>query len=268
MILIAQISDLHLVSEGSRCYGLVDTNELAKRAISAINRLKTRPTAVIVTGDIIDTAVAADYSVARDILGRLEMPFYPVSGNHDLSLDLKAAFTNRFAASPLPDRLCYAADIGDVRLVALDSSVPRAPHGALSHEQLSFLDHELTIAAARPAVIAVHHPPMTMGNRSMDKFRLRESTDLADVVARHPNVLRIICGHCHRAIFGSFAGTMVAVAPAVGHQIELALDGDDTFGFNLEPPSFLLHRWTEAEGMTTQVAVVERYPGPYPFSWS
>jgi hypothetical protein len=101
----------------------------------------------------------------------------------------------------------------------------------------------------------------------MDRLGLRDPTGFAAVVRRHPNVLRILCGHCHRGIFGSFAGTIVAIAPAVGHQIELALDGDETFGFNLEPPSFLLHRWTETEGMTTQVAVVERYPGPYPFVW-
>jgi Icc protein len=267
MILIAQISDLHLVSEGARCY-LVDTNELARRAVNAINRLKTRPDAVIVSGDIIDTAKSADYAVAQDILERLEMPFFPVSGNHDLSAGLKTTFSGHpLSASPVPDRLCYGADIGAIRLVTLDSSVPRAPHGELSDAQLSFLDRELSAANERPAVIAVHHPPIATGNRSMDRFGLREPSKLAAVVGRHPNVLRILCGHCHRGILGSFAGTMVAIAPAASHQLELALDGDDTFGFNLEPPAFFLHRWTKADGMTTQFAMVERYPGPYTFIW-
>lgn len=268
MILIAQISDLHLVSEGARCYELVDTNELARRAVNAINRLQTRPDAVIVSGDIIDTAKAADYAVAQKILGQLEMPFFPVSGNHDLSAGLKTTFSDHpFSASPVPDRLCYGVDIGAIRLVTLDSSVPRAPHGELSDAQLSFLDRELSSANERPAVVAVHHPPIATGNRSMDRFGLREPSKLAAVVGRHPNVLRILCGHCHRGILGSFAGTMVAIAPAASHQLELALDGDDTFGFNLEPPAFFLHRWTKTDGMTTQFAMVERYPGPYPFHW-
>ena len=235
MILIAQISDLHLVAEGTRCYELVDTNALARRAIAAINRLRTRPDALIVTGDIIDTARAADYVVAREILGQLEMPFYLLSGNHDLTNGLTAAFSDRqFAAGPIADRLCYAADVGSIRLIVLDSSVPRAPHGVLCDAQLSFLDRELSEA----------------------------------IVGRHQNVLRIVCGHCHRVVFGSFAGTTVAIAPAVTHQLELALDGDETFAFNLEPPAFLLHRWTEAEGMTSQVAMIERYPGPFPFVWN
>lgn len=101
----------------------------------------------------------------------------------------------------------------------------------------------------------------------MDRFGLRKPSELAAVISRHPNVLRILCGHCHRGVLGSFAGTMVAIAPAASHQLELALDGDDTFGFNLEPPAFFLHRWTRAEGMTTQFAMVERYPGPFPFPW-
>jgi 3',5'-cyclic AMP phosphodiesterase CpdA len=268
MILIAQISDLHIVSAGARCYGLVDTNELARRAVNTIRRLKTRPDAVIITGDIIDSVKTADYAVARDILRQLEIPVYPVSGNHDLSAGLKSAFADYgFALSPLADRLCYAADIGAIRLVTLDSSVPHAPHGALSDAQLSFLDRELSAANDRPVVIAVHHPPIATGNRSIDRSGLLEPRELAVVVGRHPNVLRILCGHCHRAVLGSFAGTMVAIAPAASHQLELALDGDDTFGFNLEPPAFFLHRWTEADGMTTQLAVVERYPGPYPFVW-
>lgn len=160
MILIAQISDLHIVSKGARCCGLVDTNELARRAVNAINRLKRRPDAVVVSGDIIDTAKAADYAVAQEILGQLEIPFFPVSGNHDLSTGLKAAFSDRsFSASPIPDRLCYGTHVGAIRLVTLDSSVPRAPYGELSAAQLSFLDRELSSANGRPAVVAVHHPP-------------------------------------------------------------------------------------------------------------
>lgn len=268
MILIAQISDLHLVPEGTLCYGRVDTNELARRTVAAVNRLETRPDAVVVTGDVIETAKAEDYAVAKDILGRLEMPFYPISGNHDNSTGLKSAFSEiEFADTTFPDRLCYAVDIGHIRLVALDSSIPRAPHGVLSSGQLSFLDRELTAAGDRPAMIAVHHPPIRTGNRTMDRFALADPAEFAAVVSRHPNVQRILCGHCHRTVVGSFAGTTIVVAPATGHQLELALDRDDTFGYNLEPPAFLLHRWNDADGLTTQLAMVDRYPGPYPFAW-
>jgi 3',5'-cyclic-AMP phosphodiesterase len=269
MILIAQISDFHLVPDGALYYGIVDTNALARRAVAAVNRLRTRPDAVVVTGDIIERAIAEDYAIARDVLEKLEMPFYLLAGNHDHTAGLKWWFAGCgfVAASPFPDRLCYAADIGTIRLVALDSSVPGSPHGAVGANQLAFLDRELALVSDRPAVVAIHHPPIATGNRSMDRFGLIDAKELATIVAQHKNVLRILCGHCHRSVLGAFAGTTVAIAPAVGHQLELALDGDDTFGFNLEPPAFLLHRWTETDGMSTQLAMIDRYPGPYPFLW-
>ena len=268
MVLIAQISDLHLVAEGTRCYGAVDTNALALRAVEAVNRLQTRPDAVIVTGDIIDTAREQEYKIARDILERLQMPFFLLSGNHDDTPGMKRVFAGHaFVASGSPDRLYYATDIGTVRLIALDSSVPGASHGEISPAQLEFLDRELVASQGRPAVVAVHHPPIPTGNRWMDAIGLSAPSAFADVVARHGNVSRILCGHSHRTIIGDFAGTTVAIAASTGHQLELSLDGDDTFGFNLEPPNFLLHRWTESCGMTTQTALVDRFPGPYPFVW-
>ena len=266
-ILIAQISDLHIVAKGNRCYGVVDTNTLAAQAIDAVNRLRVRPDAVIVTGDIIDTANEREYAIAKHILDKLEMPFHLVSGNHDHSLGLKRAFRDYDEiASAIPERLCYAADIGPIRLIVLDSSVPGAGHGELSHNQIEFLDGELTAATDRPAIVAVHHPPIQTGNRSMDSLGLVNPEAFADALAGHSNVQRVLCGHCHRSVVGSFAGTTVAIAPATGHQLELSVD-DDVFGFNMEPPAFLLHRWTPTTGMTTQLAMVERYPGPYRFSF-
>jgi 3',5'-cyclic AMP phosphodiesterase CpdA len=266
-ILIAQISDLHLMPRGRRCYGIVDTNTLAERAIDAVNRLRTRPAAVIVSGDIIDSAREADYAVAREILGKLEVPFHLVSGNHDNSAGMIRSFAELQAApSAIEDRVCYGTDIDAIRLVVLDSSIPGVGHGEISPEQLDFLGRELTLSADRPVVISVHHPPIRTGNTAMDGFGLTNSEALAEIVARHANVLAILSGHVHRSILGVLAGAAVAIAPATGHQLELSVD-DDVFAFNLEPPGFFLHRWTPDSGMTTQLAMIDRYPGPYDFPW-
>jgi hypothetical protein len=102
----------------------------------------------------------------------------------------------------------------------------------------------------------------------MDSIGLLEPSGLAEVIARHRNVVRILCGHCHRAVTSTLAGAIVSLAPSTAHQIDHALDDDDRLAFNLEPPAFLLHRWTEAEGMATHHLMVDRFPGPFPFDWS
>ena len=269
MVLIAQISDLHLVSDGKLCYGTVDTNELARRAVEAVNRLHTKPDAVVVTGDIIDTAREEDYKLARDILDRLDAPYFLLSGNHDDTQALKRVFADKeFAAGGPPRRLYYAVDFETVRMIVLDTSVPGASHGSISDDQLEFLRHELDRETERPIIVALHHPPIPTGNRWMDTIGLFEPAELAKIISAHDNVSLIMCGHCHRTVFGNFAGSPVIIAPSTGHQLEHALGNrDEVFAYNLEPPSFLLHRWTANAGLTTHLLLVDRFPGPFTFSW-
>lgn len=266
MVLIAQISDLHLRPRGVPAYRVSETNMLTERAIEALLALSPRPDAVIVTGDIVDGGLEVEYRLARELLGRLPMPVYPLAGNHDDPATMKRVFAGSPWANEGPaDRVFYAADIGPLRLVALDSSVPGSGHGHLSDPQLAFLDHELGAAAGRPALVAVHHPPFRGGLPNMDRLCLRNHDALAAVIAGHGNVLRVLSGHVHRSMVTAFAGTVAMTVPAVTHQVSLALDDPSRFGLTFEPPAYCLHRWTEADGLTSHLAYVERFPGPFPF---
>ena len=51
-------------------------------------------------------------------------------------------------------------DVGGLRIVALDTSVPRYHHGELSDEQLDWLADVLTTPAEHGTVLALHHPPI------------------------------------------------------------------------------------------------------------
>ena len=57
------------------------------------------------------------------------------------------------------------------------------------------------------------------------------------------------------------------IVPGVAHQVELDLGEDDARegALVLEPPAYALHRYTPAEGLSSHVAYVERFPGPFPF---
>ena len=87
---------------------------------------------------------------------------------------------------------------------------------------------------------------------------------LADIVRRHPQVERILCGHHHRAIVGRLAQATVCVAPSVVQQTELALE-HDSGRFVMEPPAFQLHVLSPAGELATHIAFVEAFPGPFPY---
>ncbi len=266
MTLIAQITDLHLKPRGLACYRVSETNMLAERAVAALNALDPRPDAVIVTGDIADQGDPREYIVAREVLSGLQIPFLMISGNHDDSAFLKEAFPDApgFDQGP-PDRTRYVAQIGALRLVALDSSVPGVGYGKLGEDQCAWLDEALSAAPEVPTIVALHHPPIRMGIHHMDAINLHDGDRFAEIIGRHQQVERIVCGHDHRGIVGTCGGKVVVIAPSVGHQVVLGLKENAPAQFNFEPPAYYLHHWTRETGLITHTAYVEKADGPYPF---
>jgi Icc protein len=147
----------------------------------------------------------------------------------------------------------------------LDTLVPGAGHGELSAEQLRFLDRSLAAAPGKPTIIGMHHPPMITGIAHLDRINLHNTPAFAEVIARHRQVDRIVCGHHHRPIIGRLAHAIVSISPSVVHQAQMSLDPDDPGAIVLEPPAFQLHCWTGSDGVASHTVYVEDYPGPYPF---
>ena len=70
----------------------------------------------------------------------------------------------------------------------------------------------------------------------LDWSMLRDADQLALVIARHPQVERVVCGHVHRAVQQRWAGTLVQTAPGIAHQAELMF-GEGRGGWICEPPA-------------------------------
>ena len=264
-MLIAQISDLHVRPKGELAYGVAETNSFAERAIDALLRLSPRPDLVVLTGDATDCGLEEEYSLLADLLNRLPMPVYVIPGNHDRREAMRNTFWH---AGYFPEfgELNFIVETRPVRLVALDSLVPGETHGALSDATLEFLDRALAEARDVPALVLVHHPPFICGIGHMDRIRLlRGAERLADIIAANRQVERLLTGHHHRPVQVRFAGTICQIAPSVAHQVILDLREEAPSCFALEPPAFLLHQWIAGTGIVTHTAMVDRYPGPFPF---
>lgn len=264
-VLIAQISDLHIKAQGKLTYRKVDTAGALRQAITTLNQLLPRPDLVVITGDLVDFGREDEYQALREILQRLEIPYYVMAGNHDDRQQLKAAFADHDYLQQHPQRVEWQAECGPLRLLALDSSVPQQPQGELAAESIKWLDEQLQLQPWRPTLVMLHHPPFVSGIEHMDRQRLINPEDLAKVIARHPQVERVLCGHLHRSMQVRFAGTLACSAPGVSHQVAFDLTANGPANFCLEPAGFLLHRWTPEHGVVTHQCVLERFPGPWPF---
>jgi 3',5'-cyclic AMP phosphodiesterase CpdA len=242
----------------------IDTAQCLARAIAELNALVPRPDITVITGDLVNYGNADEYANLRQLLMPLRMPVYLIPGNHDSREELRRAFADA-GYFPADGFLQYAVDDYPLRLVALDTVVAGEHNGELCAERLEWFEHALAVAPHRPTVVLMHHPPFATGLAHMDRMALRDPGAFAAIVARHPQIERILCGHLHRAIDRRFAGTVAGTAPATAHQLPLALDPEAPAEFIFEPPGYQLHLWREGDGLVTHTAVFGDWPGPYPY---
>lgn len=264
-MLIAQLTDSHVRPAGALFADVVDTRAMLSDAVDSVLALSPRPDVVIFTGDLTNDGEPEAFATLRPILARLPMPVYAIPGNHDdreamLALDGVAIVG---AGSAFRQ---YAVDLGDLRLIALDSNVPGKAHGALCAERVAWLEAELANSSDQPVLMMVHHPPAETGIAFMDRIPLTSDPTLEAIISRHAaRIQRIVCGHIHRAIFYRWQNVPVSVAPGVAHHVILGLDGQEP-AFVMEPPGFHLHQWSAAHGLVTHHVPIGSYPGPYRFS--
>lgn len=263
--LLAQVTDMHIKAGGKLSYRVVDTESSLARCIGRLLELPQRPDAVIFTGDLTDFGRPEEYENLRRLLAPLEMPVYLLPGNHDEPENLRAAFPSHTYLRQGERFVDYVIDDFAVRIVALDSTIPRESGGEIREAQLEWLDATLAAAPSRPTIVALHHPPFWTGIGHMDDMGLRNPQPLESVIARHPHVERVIAGHLHRSIVARFGGTIASTAPSPSHQVALDLADDAASRFVMEPPGFQLHLWREGAGVVTHTASIGDFAGPYPF---
>ena len=266
-LLIAQISDLHIKQRGELAYRRVDTAAALTRAIATLNRFTPRPDLVVISGDLVDTPLAAEYDHLKELLAPLDLPFAAIPGNHD-SRELMRAALPGLGYARSSGALHSVRKVGDVDIVLLDSTVPGAAHGELDSAGLEWLDTVLGASTTRPALLFLHHPPFITGITHMDVQNLRNAADLAALVRKHPRARLVAAGHVHRATLTTFAGIAAAICPAPNHAVALDLDAHLPPSFNIEPPAFHLHVWFPGDGfgaVVTHSVPVGDFDGPYPF---
>ncbi|MFV2040201.1 MAG: phosphodiesterase [Acidimicrobiales bacterium] len=265
-MLIAQITDFHIVEAGSLMNDRVDTAGMLRAAVAHINAMTPRPDVVIATGDLVNNGRPAQYTHLREILGDLDSPLLAIPGNHDDRTLLRETLPDSVPAGGSDDRVDYLDDSWELRLVGLDTTIPGANPGHVVADQMEWLEHVLAEAPDRPTLIYQHHPPFLTGIAWMDDVALAGRELEAEVVARHPQVEGVVCGHIHRVVQTRFANTVASTWPSTGAQVALALDGT-RFGYTDEPGVVALHQWTPSDGLVSHLSYVDGPPVWIP-SWA
>ncbi|RZF61099.1 phosphodiesterase [Sphingomonas populi] len=266
-MLIAQITDTHVVARDSRAYrDQVDTNGMMTKAVDRLNRLDPRPDCVVITGDLCDHGTVTEYDELKRQLARLHLPFYLVIGNHDDRKTMLASLDYPHLADAWPF-VQYTVEDMPVRIIALDSTSDDHHMGEFCEARRAWLEERLAEQPDRPTIVALHHPPFDCGITLMDAEGTGWAQGLIETLSRYPNIERVLCGHVHRSIQAVVGGRLATICPSTAHQVNLDLAADPSAQafFEMEPPAFQLHRWKNGQ-MVTHTALVDRYREVFPIS--
>lgn len=241
-VLIGQLTDTHVTAplgEDSELY--VDNNGRLAAAIDSINAESPILNALLVTGDLTDSAHPDAYAALAGELGRVVARVLVLPGNHDLRSSVRDTFPDSGWVDG--DHASWVHDIDGVRVIGLDSTRPGFHGGEFDDERADFLDRTLAVRHDGPTLLAMHHPPFVTGIDWMDDAGFVGLDRFAERLAAHPGIVdRIVCGHLHRPAVSSVAGVVAQVGMSTVQHVALALGAGGGPALIQDPVGYQIHR--------------------------
>jgi 3',5'-cyclic-AMP phosphodiesterase len=223
---VAHLSDCHIGATDEAPARL-------RRALDHVAACAPQPDVVLLSGDLADHGLDVEYEVAAGLLSTVTVPVIACPGNHDVR--------TRFVQHLGPAE--SVIDVAGYRLIVLNSLVDapegeRIDRGELTEDSLRLLDEAL--AAGAPTFVGLHHPPVDLHVDLMDPIKLSTAEGLAEVLARHSNVVAVLVGHAHTMATTTFAGVPVLVGGGLVSTV--TTDAEDLPRLDYaQPPTIALH---------------------------
>ena len=249
-MIIAQISDTHIEANSSAGSDGAGRALNLRQCVADINRQDVD--VVVHTGDCVHRGDPGAYAHLREILDDLCAPLFIVPGNRDRRSELSDAFEHLASLPPPGDFLHYAIDAFPMRLIALDSVENGERKGVFCERRRRWLDETLGDEPDRPTILFIHHPPFDISPHYVGGYRYsNEAEELEALVARHPQVVRLLCGHVHCFHRETWGGTVATTMPSVA--VDLRKGVDSAIGAR---PLYCLHATTADMDLVTQTRIV------------
>jgi len=173
-------------------------------------------------------------------------------GNHDEP----EAMRRELAAAPFV--LDPFLDLGRWRIVLLDSCIPGAASGAISAPSLAALERALASAGTRHCLVCLHHHPVPMSSRWLDRVGLTNAQEFLHTIDAHRNVRAIVWGHVHQSYDALRKGVRLLATPSTCAQF---LPNSDEFAMDPRPPAYRTFELRADGSLLTEVVWVEQHCG-------
>jgi len=209
---LVQLTDLHLFKHRDGLLAGVPTWETFTAIQQQIRDRHGDFDYLILTGDLAQDEARETYVMLREALGDWLERCRIVPGNHDDPAHLRAVFPELFGHGG--ESLNFELSCGEWLINGLDSQVIGQVNGRVGARQLRWLRERLTDQPATPRLFFIHHPPVPIAVRWLDRLGLDEAGSLVSLIADSPQVKLLCAGHVHQEWCGRIGDTEVCTTPS------------------------------------------------------
>jgi Icc protein len=247
---VLQITDTHLYADpGQRLLG-VNTQDSFRAVLDTVQAHNWRFDLVLATGDLVHDASPAGYQRLTEQLGELDAPVYCLPGNHDEALAMARHLGSEGVSTPTH------VDIGDWRIILLDSVVPGEEGGRFEAAELTRLNLALA-DTDRHCLVCMHHQPIPVGSRWIDTMAISNGNAFLNVIDSHSNVRGVLWGHIHQTFDRVRRGQPFMATPSTCVQFT---PGSDDFQVDSVPPGCRFLALHADGSIETEVIRLESMP--------
>ena len=246
---LIQFTDPHLYGSETESLRGIATLPALKAALADAQLCSAwPPDVVLLTGDLVQDDPGG-YTHIRRVFGSLGVPVLCIPGNHDDPPVMRRELRGE------PFTLGGFRDFGAWRIVLLDSCLPGSASGRLSGKALGQLEEGLRTAGGRHCLITLHHHPVAMSSRWLDRVGLENAEEFFSVIDRHANVRAIVWGHVHQAYEGLRKHVRMLATPSTCAQF---VPHADEFAVDRRPPAYRTLELQSDGSLLTEVVWVEK----------
>ena len=217
----ALLSDTHVAGDPAAISREINMAEHLRAVVAEVRALSAAPAGVFVNGDCsLDHGLPEDYATFAELLKPVSdagLPLHLTLGNHDERETFWTSLKNtRPAAPPLASKHVSVVEGARVNWFLLDSlDVTKATPGRLGDEQRAWLAAALDARARKPALVMVHHNPIS--TEPGKKAGLLDTEELLALLLPRRHVKALFFGHTHTWRFAEQDGLHLVNLPAVAY---------------------------------------------------
>ena len=237
-IYFAHLTDIHInaPAKNNPLFGLDMTAKL-RAAFADLAALKTKPSFVLISGDLTQDGDLEDYKHLRTVLeeesAKLGVPVHVGLGNHDFREPFREGYLGE---EPSQENYYYTFMEGGLRIVMLSTQIPGSHDGRVDEEQLRWLEGVLAEPAPQGTIVVLHHPVNATPTDLMDSHLLLNGDEVVRAIQGR-DVIGILSGHIHFHNIGSVAGIPSCAATGIAFGLDSTSSSAmcflDNSGYNL-----------------------------------